>query len=98
MSNEIKTKSAIEILNEKYKSCIPSEFDGKVWDNKLIEAMHEFANQQQKPLSDAIEFGKWLGDNWYDWDRIKQIYYREFNEYTTEQLYEIFKQMATKFN
>jgi hypothetical protein len=34
------------------------EFEGEVWDNKLIEAMHEFAEQQQNPLSDAIECEK----------------------------------------
>lgn len=35
MSDGIKRKSPTEILNEKYKDCMPSEFEGKVWDNKL---------------------------------------------------------------
>ena len=36
-------KSTEEVLNEIFNENIPSDFDGKVWDDKIIEAMKAYA-------------------------------------------------------
>lgn len=48
MSNENKEQpmSAETLLNIKFKDNIPSKFNGKIWDDRLIEAMQEYADQQ----------------------------------------------------
>lgn len=51
-------KTAEEILNEKFKDNLPSTFEGKMWDDKLIEAMHEYTDQQTAALREELEQAK----------------------------------------
>lgn len=43
-------KTAEEILNEEFKDSIPSEFEGKIWDDRVIKAMQKYSNQQNAEL------------------------------------------------
>lgn len=44
-----------KILNEKFKDSIPSDFEGEVWDKRLLEAMDEYANDKVKCEHDLLK-------------------------------------------
>lgn len=52
MINEMKT--AKEILNEKFKDNLPSEFEGEIWEPELIDAMEEYASQDKCPQQEGL--------------------------------------------
>jgi len=62
-----------ETLNKKFKDNIPSEYDGKIWDDKLIEAMEEYAQQEANKKFSEEEMRKCFEQAQkiieYDWHR-----------------------------
>lgn len=38
--------TAREILDKHFKDNLPSEWNGEMWDKRIIDAMEEYANQQ----------------------------------------------------
>lgn len=81
-----------EILNKKFKDNIPAEFNGKIWDDKLLEAMTEYADSQAKER--AIGFAEWLMENEFCrmdagyWSSYLDNYQKRYN--TISELFEIF--------
>ena len=49
MNTETTYKSASEILKEHFKDSIPEAFEGKIWDDRLIYAIEEYASQFRTP-------------------------------------------------
>lgn len=47
--------TAIEILNKHFKDSIPESFEGEVWDERVIAAMEEYAEQEAKRIHSALK-------------------------------------------
>jgi len=56
-----KMDKRVEILNETYKDNLPSEFEGKIWDDKLLEAMTEFAKYYHAEQLKLCEVSRSIG-------------------------------------
>lgn len=47
--------TAEEILNKHFKDSIPESFEGEVWDERVIAAMEEYAEQEAKRIHSALK-------------------------------------------
>lgn len=92
-------KSAEEIFDDIFT---PIDTDNIMrYKKDIINAMHEYSQQQPTPLADIIEFANWLNNNWYIpaedgmWRiMVEHIEYQgkkpKVNVFSTEELYELF--------
>jgi len=90
-----KEELKLDILREFGLGSIPNDENVTMYLPAILSAMDKYADQSQEPkqreVSEAIEFAEWIGEQWFDWDRINEKYYREENYYTIQELYDLFK-------